>query len=373
MKHLVNIDGLPKKLEQVPIVGLAKLKLDKNELSSDVDLEFKQIVLSELLQCQWNRYPDADYRDIELNTASYCGLSSNQIILSPGSATIITTLLNYFAILRKKIIITQPSYSLFDYHCKAYNISYTPWLLNENLEFDLENLPQLCEHTVMIITSPNNPVGNVMDKDYLEFILRIYPKTLFVVDAVYTEFADEDITPLVNHYENLLVIRSFSKAFPVAGLRLAYLCGCNTLTKSFRKLFLKFSINTFSLVFARNVLFNNEFIRSSKQKVKEIISLRNEFKKILEKAFGPEQLQVYNSQGNFLLMYFPCKNVHDLVFNTLTKHGVSVLNTSGFPLMEQTIRVSIGTAEEVQYVYQILLGVLNKETLPYFLTPEDFS
>lgn len=75
-----------------------KFQLDKNEQSADVDHAFKQRVLERLMNTDWNRYPSADQRDIEVKVAEYCGLLPENIVLSAGSASIITTLLNHFAL-----------------------------------------------------------------------------------------------------------------------------------------------------------------------------------------------------------------------------------------------------------------------------------
>ena len=119
-----------------------RLQLDKNEQTQDLEMYFKKEVIEALAQSAWNRYPDHDYEDIEENIASYCGLQPENILLCPGSASIITTLLNYFAINHKDIHITQPTYSLFDYHCRTYNISYTTWLLSEDPAYDYEHMPR---------------------------------------------------------------------------------------------------------------------------------------------------------------------------------------------------------------------------------------
>ena len=176
------------------------------------------------MHSDWHRYPSADLTDIEEKVAQYCGLQANNIVLGAGSASIITTLLNYLAINGKKLVITHPSYSLFEYHCNTYQIPFTPWLLNQNLEFDLSKLPQLDHNSVLIVTSPNNPTGNAITKVQLETILKNHPETMVILDGVYTEFGQEDFTSLISSYNNLVVIRSFSKAFPMAGLRLGYLC-----------------------------------------------------------------------------------------------------------------------------------------------------
>lgn len=324
----------------------ASCRMDKNEQAEDVNHFWKEKALQALRHENWNRYPSADLSDIETKVAQYCGLQSDQITLSPGSASLITSLLNYFAINGKKIVITHPSYSLFEYHCNTYNIPFTPWLLNENLDFELQNLPILDAQSVLIITSPNNPTGNSITKTQLLQILEQHPESLVIIDGVYTEFAKEDFTSLVDSHANLMVIRSFSKAFPIAGLRLGYLCANTKLTALVKKLMLPFSLNAFTLCFAREVLFSNEFMSASKKMLKEIIAEREKMKKLIKSMDPHKRLQIFNSEGNFLLIRINHESDHAKLLQTLHQHGIQVLNSSSFTRLKNTIRVSVGNQQE---------------------------
>jgi len=323
-----------------------KYQLDKNEQSNDIDFSLKEKVLERLLDANWNRYPDADYKDIEIKIAEYCNLKPENIVLSAGSASIITTLLDYFAINNKQIIIAQPAYSLFDYHCKTYNIKYLPWHLNDELEYDIDNLPELGSDSVLIITSPNNPTGNTIELDYLEFLLERNPEALIIVDAVYAEFCDSDYTQLISKFNNLMVLRSFSKSFPIAGLRLGYLCAAPVLASVIKKLILQFSITHFSLIFARELLFDQKFVEDSRNRVRDIIKEREELYLHLNCNFYKKDLKVFRSEGNFLLIRIYDDSVFKDVLEALEKKGIKVLNTSKFPMLQNTFRVSIGNTQE---------------------------
>ncbi len=332
--------------------------LDKNEQSGDVDPKLKMRILESLMKENWNRYPAADHRDIEEKIASYCGLQPDHIVLSAGSASIITTLLDYFALNRKSIVITTPSYSLFDYHCKTYNIEYKPWMLNEDLEFSLETLPPLDSNSVLIITSPNNPVGNAIRRDELEYILRMNPESLIVLDAVYCEFGDEDFTQLVREYSNLIVLRSFSKAFPIAGLRLGYLCADPQIAKIIRKLVLQFSINYFSLIFAREMLFDEEFMTHAKAQVVDIKKRRDAAFEYICCQYDPQLIKAYRSEGNFLLLRFTDDEVFEKLMNCFETKGIKVLNCTNFPLLKNSFRVSIGSPTETRAFMDCLNRIL---------------
>jgi len=330
--------------------------LDKNEQSMDVAEEMKSVVLSELIDYAWNRYPSAEISDIERSVAGYCGLHHENIVLGPGSASIITTLLNYFAISRKRIIINQPSYSLFDYHCRTYGIPYEPWTLNNDLDFDINDMPKPDAGSVVIITSPNNPVGNVMEPGLLRQLLEQYHDTLFLVDAVYCEFGNYDYTTWVNEYPNLMVLRSFSKAFPLAGLRLGYLCAQAGMAVQVKKLMLPFAISLLTIAFAKQVLFQPRFMQTARKAVMEIINERERMHRFINMYFGQQFVSVA-SQGNFLLVRCADKILFGLVMKGLNAAVIKVLSLDSAPLLANCFRVSIGSVDENNFFLETLVGL----------------
>ena len=332
----------------------AKFHLDKNEQPADVHAAFKKKVMEKLLNTDWNRYPASDLKELEAKVAGYCGLAAENIVLSAGSASMITTLLNYFALNHRHIVISQPSYSLFDYHCKTYNIPYHAWHLSDNLEYDCQTLPALEPGSVLIITSPNNPVGNTMDLAQLETLLTANPKTYVILDGVYTEFCEVDATPLVKKHPNLIMLRSFSKAFPVAGLRLGYLCASPQTAAIVKKLVLPFSVNPLSLIFASEMLSDRAFMANARQRVLDIVAERERMSHLIRLGFRPEVLHVFPSEGNFLLIRVADTAAFEKLMADLSDSGIKVLNTSGFPLLKNTFRVSIGRIYENETFFALL-------------------
>lgn len=341
------------------IKGNTHLHLDKNEQTEDVEQALKRKVLERLMQTDWNRYPSTDHSDIVQQVAQYCGLAPENIVLSAGSASMITTLLNHFALNGKDLVITQPSYSLFDYHCKTNNIPYQPWLLNSDLQYDFDTLPALTANSVLIVTAPNNPVGNTISVEMLEQLLLRNPEALIMVDGVYCEFSTADFTPLMSKYANLMILRSFSKAFPIAGLRLGYLCAAPKVAAMVQKLVLQFSLTEFSLVFAREVLFDPKFMASSKKRVRRIIAERERLFHLILQQYHHTNLEVFPSEGNFLLMRLKDEALFEKLMTALTASGIKILNTSGFALLNQTFRVSIGEPHENEQFLSCLAATLS--------------
>jgi histidinol-phosphate aminotransferase len=338
-----------------------RLLLDKNEQSLDVPAMIKQKMLCSMMETNFNRYPAANLSSLEQKVADYCGLQAENIALAPGSASIITTLLNYFAINGKRIIINQPSYSLFDYHCNTYNIPYEPWMLNDALQFDVQEMPTPDANSVVIITSPNNPVGNAISPEELRYLLTTYPDTLFMLDAVYCEFGEHDFTPMINEFSNLIVLRSFSKAFPVAGIRLGYLCAQSAMVNVVKKLLLPFSINALTQIFAEQVLFDPCFMEDARKRVRQTIAERERLYRFMRLYFNREEVKVYASQGNFLLITFNSKTLHEKVISHLDEASIKVMNTHSQTMLEQSIRATIGTPNENDMFLDAFVGAIAKE------------
>ncbi len=328
--------------------------LDKNEQSEDLSADLKSLALDALINTGWNRYPDNNLADIEKKVAHYCDVQADNIVLAPGSAAIISSLLNYFAINGKRIIINQPSYSLFEYHCRTYGINYEPWMLDDALSFDVETMPLPDANSVVIITSPNNPVGNAINPQMLRQTIATFPDTLFIVDAVYCEFGHHDFTPWIHEYSNLVVLRSFSKAFPMAGLRLGYACTNPAMAATMRKLMLPFAISPLTIAFARKVLFQPRFMLMARKTVLDIISEREKMYRFISVCFH-QQLKATPSQGNFLHIHCADDNLFALVMEGLQEAGIRVLNLSNTPMLAQSFRISIGNTAENAFFLETLI------------------
>lgn len=334
-------------------------KLDKNEHVFDINDNFKKLVISELSHESWNRYPTLDYSNIESGLASYCNLKSGKIVLAPGAASILSAILNYYSINGYKINILQPSYAFMTFHCQSFNIPFTPWWLDDNFSFNLDALPRLDKLSVLIFASPNNPTGSVLSMEDMKKLLRKFPTTTIVLDAVYQEYGDIDYTPLIEEFDNLMIVRSFSKAFPAAGLRLGYLCAGERLANLVKKLILPYSINHFAFEFATILMNNPEILNGEIAKITQIKEQRDLFYKRLKTSFSDEKLKVYPSAGNFFLIKIMVDDIFEKFITLLNSKGIKVLETHKQKQLSNTIRLSIGLPQEMEEVFECLTEAFN--------------
>lgn len=335
------------------------MRLDKNELTRDGHAEWKQQALDEMMQAEWNRYPESDTTGLEALVAQYAGVEPGQVALGAGSAALIHNLLNYFALQGKHLVIVQPTYAYFEHHCRAFNIPFTPWYLNEYLEFDFDHLPAMDANTVLVITSPNNPVGNTLDIARLENLLHQFPQTQVLLDNVYYEYSETDFTPLLERFSNLMILRSFSKAFPVAGVRFGYLCAHPEVASRVRRLSPTYSLNHFTRAVASHLLSKPGLCEAGLAQVSSVIRRRELLSAALLAYFSTTEIEVFPSGGNFLLIRTG-KGQHSRVLSAFKQHGIQILDASGFPMLQDCMRISIGSAQECKAVLEILLLAFDK-------------
>lgn len=338
-------------------IEIFKYYLDKNESSFDLSLDFKNKVINQLNEYNWNRYPTNDACAYEKMLAEFLQVDYSNILISSGSALIIYSLLNFYYLQNKRIIIVQPSYTLFDYHCKTYNIKYEKWFLNNDLEYDYENTPKFDSNSVVFIVSPNNPVGNIFSYEKLIEFLEKYPSTLFILDEVYIEFYKKlDSQNLINKYMNLIILRSFSKSFSSASLRIGYALSHKEIILNLKKIMLPFTVNILALSFIKTLINEQNILTKFNKNIDEICNERDSFYQFLNKF--DNILHTKKSFGNFLLFKFKSDAIYLKAKDLLIKNGVKVLDVSKLPLLENSLRITIGTKVENDLIKNIIQNLI---------------
>lgn len=323
------------------------VKLDQNESPWDWPDEVKDIVLAKLKSRPWNRYPSPFADDLAAKIAHKLGVAPANILLGPGSNYLIAVVLETLSkAIKGKVIITRPSFPLYESHSQYEGISYEVWPLNADLEYDLSLLPKLTPGSMLIFASPNNPVGNVLSRSTLKKLLTDNPDVLFVGDEAYCEFADEPYTDLLAEHPNLLLIRTFSKTLGAAGVRLGYILGGANIIELLRKPRVPFLLNQFTLVAANEVMENPSMAKIFDEIIKNAIRERERVFASLTKESSRLGFTVKPSQANFLLLRWLSNTGSDAAYQHLLSASILVRNVSKAPGLQGCLRVSIGTGPE---------------------------
>jgi histidinol-phosphate aminotransferase len=214
-------------------------------------------------------------------------------------------------------------------------------LLTPDLKYDSEallNTVEARQPDVTIICSPNNPTGCVIDEAALRSILRA-SRGLVVVDEAYHEFAEHSVVPLLHEHENLIVLRTFSKAMAFAALRVGYLLAAPALVREIGKALLPYNLNAFSQIAAEVAMENYE--RELRPLVKQIIAERD---RVFAALSGMDGLNPVPSLANFLIV----KSATDpkRIFTDLLKHDILIRDVTGYPMLGEYFRFSVGTPDE---------------------------
>jgi len=338
-----------------------EVKLDQNESPWDWPDSVKDAVLSKLKARPWNRYPSPFADELAEKIAAKIKVDPKNILIGPGSNYLIALVLQTFAkAITGKVVLARPSFALYESHCQYEGIAYEPWLLNEDLEYDLKKMPQLTDGSMVLFASPNNPVGNVLSRSTLKSLLIQFPNVLFVGDEAYCEFADEPYTDLLAEHPNLLLIRTFSKTMGAAGVRLGYILAGANVIELLRKPRVPFLVNQFALVAATEVLDNPAMSKIFDDIVKNAISERKRVCHVLEAEGKRLNFKVKSSQANFILVRWPGTEASEVAYKHLIQAGILVRNVAGAPGLAGCLRISMGTGPQNDRLIRAFLSMSPK-------------
>ena len=323
----------------------ASVKLNQNENPWDAPARIKEEVLRRFVARKWSRYPDFVPVSLHERLAEFTRWKPDGVIAGNGSNELIQGLLMVTIATGKRVLISEPTFALYRQVTTVLGGDVESVSLTSSLKFDVEALLRTVEEKqpdVTIICSPNNPTGCVIDDDDLRSLLRI-ARGLVVIDEAYHEFAEHSVVPLLNDHENLIVLRTFSKAMAFAALRIGYLLASPDLVTEIRKAVLPYNLNAFSQMAAEVAIENYE--SELRPLVKKIISERDRLCNALSKIGN---LAPVASKGNFMVV----KSATDpkRIFTDLLARDILVRDVSGYPMLSEYFRVCVGTPEENDYL-----------------------
>ncbi len=319
----------------------ASIKLNQNENPWDVTPAIKAETLRRLENRKWSRYPDFISAGLHSRLAEFATWTDNGVIAGNGSNELIQALLMVTISERKRVLIAEPTFALYRQVTTVLGGQVVSVPLSSEFKFDVETLLKVTEMSnidVVILCSPNNPTGCVITDEDLRRLLRVAPG-LVVIDEAYHEFAEHSVVPLLKEFKNLVVLRTFSKAMGLAGLRVGYLLAAPELVTEIRKAVLPYNLNAISQTAAEVCveMYEAELLPIVKQLISERDRLFNEIGAI--DAFVPVR-----SFANFMII--KTKILPKTIFNELIQRDILIRDVSSYPMLSEYFRVSVGTPEE---------------------------
>ena len=270
-----------------------------------------------------NRYPDASLFYLKRKLAHSLGLKEGNIIFGNGSDEIITLAIRTFLNDTEEVVIAKPTFLIYEIATQVHNAKVTLVPLTNNFKYDLKKMKKAVTPNtkIVFIANPDNPTGTYVTKEELEDFLKGLPdKTILFLDEAYFEFADHGFKDYPNGMDylnkyNVIVARSFSKAYGLAGLRIGYGISDPEIISYMERVREPFNVNILAQVAALAAIDDKAFLKKTLAHVESQ-------KKFLYTAFRRMNLRYIESATNFILVDVrrDCKEV----FNKLLRKGVIV-------------------------------------------------
>lgn len=319
----------------------ASVKLNQNENPWDLPARIKEETLRRLSARSWSRYPDFVPVSLHERLSEFAGWVTNGIIAGNGSNELIQALLMVTVGQGKRVLIAEPTFALYRQITTVLEGEVVSVPLTAELDYNVAALADAIRSAkpdVTIICSPNNPTGCVLSDDDLCGLLES-TDGLVVIDEAYHEFAEHSVVPLLRGHENLGVLRTFSKAMALAALRVGYLLTAPELAREISKAVLPYNLNAISQTAAEVAV--EMYEEELRPLVRRIIDERDRLYGELGKIDGLTPLR---SQANFMVVRSALNPKR--VFADLLERDILIRDVSGYPMLSEYFRVSVGTPEE---------------------------
>lgn len=296
-------------------------------------------------------YPDPEASVLVDAIAENYGLKRGNVFVGVGSDDVLAMAFMTFFGSDKPILFPDITYSFYDVWADVYRIPYEVKPLRSDFTINPEDYK--CPNGGIVIANPNAPTGVLAGVDMLEDIIRANPDSVVIIDEAYIDFGGESCLSLIDKYENLLVVQTFSKSRSMAGMRIGFAMGSEKLIGYMNDV--KFSINSYTMNTVTQ-LCGAEAVRDKKyftDTVNKIIETRESSKKRLSEL----GFTFTDSMSNFIFGS-PQKKPAQYVFEELKKRHIYVRYWNK-PIIRDYLRITVGTPEEMEKLFAALEEIIN--------------
>ena len=303
------------------------------------------------LSGDYNRYPDCQPPALIQAYASYAGVSPDQVLTSRGADEGIELLIKSFCEPGKdRISICPPTYGMYKISAFSQDVEVNTVPLSKDLTLDLPALFAASDTKLVFICSPNNPTGDLIPRQQIIEVLEFFAgKALVVVDEAYIEFAPEaSVVNLLADYPHLVVLRTLSKAFALAGLRCGFTLAQAPVIAALKQMIAPYPVPAPVADIALQAL-SKEGQQQMRSRVQTILRERDHFSRFA--ADLPYVSRVYSTADKYVLLSVPDAAA---VVSAIADKGILIRNQSSQIGLGQVVRVSIGSPAEMQQLKAVM-------------------
>ena len=297
-------DNIKKLQEYKPNEDTCKIKLDANEGRNFLFKSIKEDGIKFPEGFDINVYPDNDAALLRDEIGKYINVDPKNIVAGNGSSEMIELIMKTYIDEGDSIVSFVPTFSMYMIFSQIYSANFIGVESNEDFSVDMDKLIQKVDEInpkVIFLCNPNNPTGHLVKKDKIKKLLDNID-CILVVDEAYIEFAEGSMVDEILNYENLIVLRTLSKALGLAGIRLGYMVTNEDIIRTINKVKSPYNLNSISQYIGINALKNKDRIAEYVKDVK----IEREF---LYNSLTQLSFQVYEPNGNFIFFKSDIKDL----------------------------------------------------------------
>ncbi len=360
--HLIRPEVRAQHAYRVPTTIEAAAKIDQNESPYDLPADLKRAALDAYAEAPWNRYPDDRPHRLVAALAERIGVPEESVIVGRGSNELTHTLALCFLERGTPVVLPSPMFALYTSAFQMQGARVIDVPADADFQYDVDAILDAARRSdapLTVVTTPNNPTGQTIAHADLERLAAGVPGVL-VVDEAYHEFLDgPTATDLLAAHDNVLVMRTFSKALGLAGVRLGTLVGAPDLIQEIEKSRVPFLVDRLSEEIGLQILQHPERV------AERVAELKAERRALEDWLDGVDGVEVLRGEANFFLIRTPLGAA--ALQERMAEQGVLVRDVSGYAALAARdgrpgwVRVSVGTPAENEAFRAALRAVVGDE------------
>ena len=334
-----------------PISGTYEIRLDANESFLTVPENIENEMVEALKNSALNRYPDPNATKLVKGFADYFNVNPDCVIVGNGSDEIISVIMNAFLQKGDKILTLEPDFSMYRFYAEIAECESVKYQKNENLDVNIDDVIALANQEnvrIVIFSNPCNPTSRIIAKDDIRKLIA-NTNALIVLDEAYMDFAEnESLLGEFESYDNLIILKTCSKALGCAALRLGFAVANKTLTNVIRAVKSPYNVNSVSQALGEVLFSHPDYIDSC---IETVVKSRKELYSAILKIKSKKIERVYETHTNFV--FLKVKNAKK-VFEKMKENSIIIRNMGDY------LRITAGNKQENEKMLETFKKVLEE-------------
>ena len=334
-----------------PISGTYEIRLDANESFLTVPENIQNEMVEALKNSALNRYPDPMATKLLKGFADYFNVDPDCVTAGNGSDEIISVIMNAFLQKGDKILTLEPDFSMYRFYAEIAECQSVKYQKNENLDVNIDDVIDMANKEnvrIVIFSNPCNPTSRIIKADEIRKLINS-TDALVVLDEAYMDFAEDgSLMGEFNNYNNLIILKTCSKALGCAALRLGFAIANKTLTNVIRAVKSPYNVNSVSQALGEVLFSHPDYIDEC---IKTVVNSRKELYSEICKIESSKIEKIYETHTNFVFM--KVKNAKE-VFEKMKENSIVIRNMGDY------LRITAGSKEENEKMLATFKKVLEE-------------